>query len=156
VRKRILLRVVAVVFALLLLAQAVPYGRSHTNPPGRTEPQWSGAHTRELARRACFDCHSNETKWPWYSHVAPASWLVQSDVDEGRGDLNFSEGPAGTKRAKKAAREVSEGDMPPLPYRLMHPEARLTDAEKAELIHGLEATFGKAKGGDDEKRRDGS
>src|SRR5581483_2821093 len=77
--------------ALFLLAQAVPYDRSHTNPPVTAEPRWDSPQTRELAARACFDCHSNLTTWPWYSNVAPISWLVQRDVDGGRSALNFSE-----------------------------------------------------------------
>ncbi len=73
------------------LLQLVPYGRNHTNPPVAAEPAWASAQTRALAVRACFDCHSNETTWPWYSNVAPVSWLIQRDVDEGRRRLNFSE-----------------------------------------------------------------
>jgi hypothetical protein len=79
------------VIALLALAQAVPYGRAHTNPPVTKEPSWDSPRTRELASRACFDCHSNETRWRWYSNVAPVSWLVQRDVDGGRSAFNFSE-----------------------------------------------------------------
>src|SRR5690349_11025724 len=63
---------------LFLLIQAVPYGRAHTNPPVVSEPHWDSPRTRELAKRACFDCHSNETRWPWYSHVAPMSWVLQN------------------------------------------------------------------------------
>ena len=60
-----------------LLIQFVPYGRSHTNPPVLSEPAWDSPETRVLAQTACFDCHSNETDWsPWYTKVAPASWLV--------------------------------------------------------------------------------
>lgn len=72
---------------LLLAIQLVPYGRDHSNPPGRTEPSWDSPATRELARRACFDCHSNETEWPAYASIAPASWLAQYDVDEGRAPI---------------------------------------------------------------------
>ena len=79
------------VAGLLLLIQLVPYGRNHTNPPIVKEPDWDQPRTRELAVRACFDCHSNETHWPWYSHVAPVSWLLQWDIDEGRGVVDFSE-----------------------------------------------------------------
>ena len=78
--------------ALFLLVQAVPYGRSHTNPPTTAEPTWNSPETRELAARACFDCHSNLTTWPWYSNIAPVSWLVQRDVTGGRSALNFSDG----------------------------------------------------------------
>jgi mono/diheme cytochrome c family protein len=122
--------------------QLVPYGRSHSNPPLAAEPAWDSPATRDLAVRACFDCHSNATRWPAYASVAPASWLVQSDVDEAREDLNFSEWQRQQRHARHAAREVREGDMPPLQYRLMHREARLTDAERANLVRGLQATLG--------------
>ena len=89
VRKLVLIGV-AVLAAAFLLIQLVPYGHAHDNPPVAAEPNWDSPQTRELAQRACFDCHSNETTWPWYSNVAPVSWLVQHDVDEGREYLNFS------------------------------------------------------------------
>ncbi|MBL9017964.1 MAG: heme-binding domain-containing protein [Myxococcales bacterium] len=128
--------------ALVLLAQLVPYGRAHTNPPVAAEPRWDSPATRALAQRACFDCHSNETSWPWYSHVAPASWLVQNHVDEGRRVLNFSEWGRPQDEADEAAQEVREGEMPPRSYLILHPEARLTAAERDQLVRGLDATFG--------------
>ncbi len=83
---------VAVVGAVALAAiQFVPYGRDHTNPPVTASPAWDSPRTEQLVRAACYDCHSNETVWPWYSSVAPASWLLQRDVDEGRDHMNFSE-----------------------------------------------------------------
>jgi Haem-binding domain len=128
--------------ALLVVAQFVPYGRSHSNPPVQAEPSWDSAQTRELARRACFDCHSNLTVWRWYSNVAPLSWLVQSDVDSGRGALNFSEWnrPQDFDLAE-IDEAIRSGSMPPWFYRLPHPEARLSGAEKDALIRGLDATF---------------
>ncbi|MEZ5991593.1 MAG: heme-binding domain-containing protein [Planctomycetota bacterium] len=142
-----------VLLGLLVLAaviQLVPYGRDHSNPPVTGEPQWDSATTRDLAKRTCYDCHSNETDWPWYSNVAPVSWLVQRDVDEGRSKLNFSEWDRKQKHADEAAEEVRDGEMPLWIYLPTHPEARLTEAEKQQLITGLEATFGKeAKGGED-------
>lgn len=111
------------------------------NPPVRQEPAWASQQTRELAERACFDCHSNETVVPWYGHVAPASWLVRADVDEGRSELNFSEMDRARDEAREAAEVVLEGEMPPPWYVLLHPEARLTDAERIELAQGLEATM---------------
>lgn len=128
--------------ALLLLIQVVPYGRDHTNPPVVAEPGWDSPRTRELAARACFDCHSNETRWPWYANVAPMSWIVQSHVDEGRGELNFSRFDQPQRHAREAAHEVEEGEMPPASYVLAHSEADLSDAERAELIAGLRATLG--------------
>ncbi|MBL8897332.1 MAG: heme-binding domain-containing protein, partial [Planctomycetes bacterium] len=94
------------------------------------------------AVRACFDCHSNETRWPWYSNVAPISWLVQRDVDEGRAELNFSRFDQPQKEAHESAEVVLEGEMPPWFYLPTHPEARLTADEQAELVRGLRATFG--------------
>ncbi len=92
-----------------------------------------------LLRTACYDCHSNETRWPWYSHVAPASWLVVRDVNEGRKHLNFSSwGEYGEARRVLAlegiAEEVAEGSMPFPPYLLLHPEARLDSTERDRII----------------------
>ena len=141
-----LLVVAAVV--LFGLIQLVPYGKAHTNPPVIKEPTWDSAQTRDLAQRACFDCHSNETVWPWYSNVAPMSWLIQHDVDEGRGRLNFSEVGTGRLRTNEISEVVSRGSMPPAQYTLIHPNGRLTDAEKTLLINGFQATFsGATQGG---------
>jgi hypothetical protein len=119
------------------LIQLVPYGRRHTNPHVIAEPAWSSPEVRALAVRACFDCHSNETRWPWYGRVAPISWLVQHDVDEGRETLNFSQWVPPLPDASDAAQEVRDGEMPPWTYRMMHSEARLSPSERAKLIDGL-------------------
>lgn len=124
----------------LLVVQLVPYGRNHTNPPVVNEPPWDSPATRAMAVIACFDCHSNQTVWPWYSNIAPASWLIQHDVDEGRSHLNYSDWRPGQGHA--SAGKVSSGQMPTLPYLLAHPEARLSEADKAAFIEGLIATFG--------------
>jgi hypothetical protein len=92
--------------------------------------------------RACFDCHSNETVWPWYSNVAPASWFVQQHVEEGRGQLNFSEFGIGRQEMSRTDEVVRNGEMPPSYYTPLHPAARLSAAERDELIRGLQATFG--------------
>ena len=134
-------------FAIAALAiQFIPYGHSHFNPPRVREPGWDKPETRELARRACFNCHSNETVWPWYSNVAPVSWLTERDVNDGRRHLNFSEFNRPYKHAGRASKEVREGDMPPWYYlpTPMHPEARLTSAEHEALIDGLAKTLGTA------------
>lgn len=127
-----------------LLIQLIPYGKGYTNPPVVAEPAWDSPETLALAQRACFDCHSNETVWPWYSRIAPVSWLVRRDVDEGRHHLNFSDWGAvhedgeGHDHADKMLTVVEEGEMPPLTYLLMHPEAKLSDEEKRQLMDGLE------------------
>lgn len=153
-RKRMLVRGLGAAAVALSLAQAVPYGRDHSNPPGRVEPRWSSPEVRALAQRACFDCHSNETRWPWYSHVAPMSWLVQRDVDAGRDKLNFQEWQRPQREAHEAAEAVAEGEMPMIIYPPLHPEARLTAAEKARLVQGLEATLGRERRGADAAGRD--
>jgi hypothetical protein len=138
-----ILMLVLPVVALLFLIQAVPYGKNQFNPPVVREPSWDSSATRTLVKRACFDCHSHETVRPWYSHIAPFSWLVQFDVDKGRRELNFSDWRNGSREAEqsnKMREEISEGEMPPIAYRLAHPEARLKDGEKAQLINGLNAT----------------
>ena len=151
--KKIVWTCVIVAFVVIilcpLLMQAVPYGRSHTNPPVVSEPKWDSPQTRALAKRACFDCHSNETGWKWYSNIAPFSWLIQSDVDQGRQVLNFSEwgqqaGGNDRERAtdpNRIAQSIQEGEMPPAVYLPMHPEAILTLAEKDQLIQGLQTTL---------------
>lgn len=166
--KKILLYGIAALAGLFLLIQLVPFGRDHTNPAVQQEPNWDSPQTRELAVRACYDCHSNETVWPWYSNIAPVSWIVQDHVLEGREKLNFSE--YGTARSEAGEGEegedgeegeyenegggeqegveeivetLEEGSMPLKDYLLMHPNANLTAAEKEALIAGLEATFGK-------------
>jgi mono/diheme cytochrome c family protein len=126
---------------LLLLIQLYPYGRDHSNPPVQASVAWDSPQTAELFKSACADCHSHETVWPWYSHVAPVSWLVQHDVEEGREHFNISL-PAGQQGdADEAAEEVKEGEMPPKVYLPTHPEARLSPEDQARLVAGLEATF---------------
>jgi hypothetical protein len=132
----------AIVSGVVFVAiQFVPYGRDHTNPPVQTEPQWDSARTRELAVESCYSCHSNETEWPWYSNIAPMSWLTQRDVDAGREEFNFSELEDGGD-SDDAAESVADGDMPPLRYVLANLSARLTSEEKRALIEGLNRTLG--------------
>ena len=138
------LKIVTISVILLgVVIQFVPYGKNHTNPQLVQEPKWDTPKTRVLFMRSCADCHSNETKWPLYSNVAPISWLVQHDVDEGREHFNVSNWLHQKKnKGDEAAEEVREGDMPPLVYLPAHPEARLSETEKKELIDGLVKTFG--------------
>jgi len=129
------------VLGLFLLIQVIPYGRNHSNPETTAEPAWDSPRTRELAAAACFDCHSNETEWPWYTSVAPFSWLTQRDVDEGRGALNFSEWDQPQGEVDHVDALIRGGSMPPWYYRVLRSGAKLSDAEKAELMAGLDATF---------------
>jgi hypothetical protein len=95
--------------------------------------------------QTCGDCHSNETVWPWYSNVAPMSWLIQRDVDEGRKEFNISEWDR-HQDDDEAFEVFKEGEMPLKPYLLLHPEARLSNQDTDALARGLLATFG----GDDD------
>jgi hypothetical protein len=135
--RRIVLIALAAGCVLLLAIQLVPYGRQHTNPPVTAEPGWPEPAVRALAVRACFDCHSNETTWPWYSNVAPISWLVQNHVEEARSILNFSEWDRPQRGIHEAAEVIREGEMPPADYRLMHQAANLSEAEVSQLSQGL-------------------
>jgi len=128
--------------AFVVAIQLVPYGRGHDNPPVRAEPAWDSPQTRALFMRACGDCHSNETAWPWYSSVAPVSWLIQHDVNDGRGKLDISEWGRARNKGDEAAKTARRGSMPPWFYTIPHPEAKLTPAERQALIAGLVATFG--------------
>ena len=114
--------------ALLLCVQLVPVERG--NPPVRRDAAAPAA-VDALLRAACYDCHSNETRWPWYARVAPASWLLARHVKEGRHELNFSDWPVVDFDAQDLllhdiAKALRAGKMPPRSYRLAHREARLT------------------------------
>lgn len=140
-------RVLLLLAGLLLAIQLVPYGWNHSNPAVVAEPKWDTPRTRELFFRACADCHSNATKWPLYSRVAPVSWLVYNDVQEGRSKLNVSEWNRPQKDAHEASEELQKGAMPLPIYLPLHPEARLSAGEKAELVAGLAATLGGERAG---------
>ena len=125
---------------LAAVIQFLP-GGTRSNPPSIVEPPWDSPRTRALAERACFDCHSNETRWPAYGRLAPASWLIQHDVNEGRAELNLSEWQWPQHEATNAAAAVREREMPPLAYRVMHSRARLTEEERDALARGLMKTL---------------
>jgi hypothetical protein len=131
-----------VLLGLVVAIQVVPYGRAHDNPPVVSEPAWDSAQTRDTFRRACNNCHSNETEWPWYSHVAPISWWLQRHVSHAREEFNVSRWGVGENEGDEAAENVRSRKMPLRSYLLAHPEARLTDAERAAFAAGLAATFG--------------
>ena len=135
-------RALVAVGAVLLIIQIVPYGRDHSNPPVQAEPPWDAPETRAVFLRVCGNCHSHETRWPWYSYVAPASWLVQYDVREARSHFNVSAWDADDPEGEEAAGLVRKGEMPPWFYLPAHPEARLDPDEKGEFVRGLVATFG--------------
>ncbi len=145
--RRLLVWGAMAVGVLLIGIQAIPYGRGHVNPPVRQEPRWDSPQTRALAVTACYDCHSNETAWPWYSHVAPVSWLVQSDVERGRSKMNFSEWDRPSHEGHEAPEAVGKGKMPLWSYVNVHSKARLTALERRALLRGLAATMAPADRG---------
>jgi Haem-binding domain len=128
-------RMVLIAAGLLVALQLIPLPR--TNPPVESALP-APPEVQAILDRACMDCHSHATTWPWYAYVAPVSWLVVYDVEHAREHLNLSRWDGYTpKRQRKLVREmweeVEEGEMPLPPYLLMHPEAKLTDADKATL-----------------------
>lgn len=133
---------------VFVVIQFIPV--DHTNPPVVREPNWDSPMTRAYAERACFDCHSNETEWPWYSNLAPVSWSVADHVYEGRAKFNVSEWPSG--EGEEAAETVREGEMPLWEYTVMHPEAKLSQAELRQFVAGLEKTFGTEEAEEAENR----
>jgi hypothetical protein len=133
------------VTGIFAVAQVVPYGRTHSNPPTTLEPAWDSPRTRELAVRACFDCHSNHTTWPWYANIAPFSWAVQLDVEAAREVVNFSDWTRPYALAGYSGQRTLDGNMPPYKYRMAHPEANLTREETLELARGLDATLKTAR-----------
>ncbi len=128
-------RTLLVLFGIAVLVQLVPVTRS--NPPVDAEVE-APAGVRAILSRSCYDCHSHRTAWPWYSAVAPVSWIVAHDVREGRAELNFSTWsrvPAGRRAAKigKICEVLAEGEMPPWYYPVVHPRARLSAPDRATL-----------------------
>ncbi len=143
-QRRILIGGIVAIGVGLVVLQVWPYGRDHTNPPVVKEPLWDSPQTRALAVRACFDCHSNETQWPWYTHVAPISMMVYQDVVKGREAVNFSNwnDEAWTSKQTERMIEVINKNQMPLPYYLiLHPTANLSSAEKGQLVNGMIATL---------------
>lgn len=130
--------------AVLTLLALVQLRRPEMNNPMIDESQAIQASLMvppeidDIFERSCSDCHSNKTVWPWYSQIAPASWLVAHDVDEGRAELNFSEWSTyEPRKAEHLLEEICEhverGDMPPPEYTFLHSHAKLTQSEMQSL-----------------------
>jgi Haem-binding domain len=145
--RRMLLRAGLGLLLVAVLLQLLPFGRLGADPPVTRDAPWPSGRARELAVAACYDCHSNQTRRPLYSRVAPFSWLVTRDVEQGREKLNFStwEGKGGD--ARDAAETIAEASMPPRRYLLLHPDADLTDAERRLLVDALEGMGGGDRSG---------
>lgn len=118
-----------------------------TNPP---PPEIAA-----LLHAACYDCHSHETRWPWYSRIAPVSWLIASDVNEGRRHLNFSEWPVGqpgreAKWLDRMNEQIDYREMPPKKYTAIHADARLTSAQRNQLTNWLDTAAARLRSTVDE------
>jgi hypothetical protein len=124
---------------VFLAIQLVPYGWSHPNPPVVQDAPWPDAESAAIARESCYACHSNETDWPAYSYVAPFSWLVRRDVEDGRDEFNFSTWDPDDGEADDAVEAILDGAMPPDRYTMIHRGARLTDDEADRLVAALQA-----------------
>ena len=135
--KKWLKRTGLAVIVLLGAMQFVPVSR--VNPTERSEAP-RPAEVQALLQRACFDCHSNETRWPWYSYVAPVSFLIARDVREARRELNLSVWNQYNERRKarkfkEIVEQVEKKKMPQWYYVLVHPEAKLSDAERETIMN---------------------
>jgi hypothetical protein len=136
-------------FALLQLTNP-----PRTNPPVVSDWMARNAPPPQIAARlhsACYDCHSSETRWPWYSRIAPISWLIARDVKDGREHLNLSDWPddnprRAAKRLENMSDEIGSGEMPLPKYAKIHADARLTESQRKELTDWLDAEAARLKG----------
>jgi cytochrome c551/c552 len=146
VKKIILVLVILFVLAQLVPRRVFPTTNPQVNPANTVEAR-AHALTPQVAailQRSCYDCHSDRTVWPWYSKVAPVSWLLSSDVSEGRREVNFSDWAQynPTRAAKKLdeiCKQVESGGMPEWYYRPMHPAAKLAAADKKAICEWTRA-----------------
>ena len=136
--RRIISVAAAIIVVGFLVIQVIPV-TGRTNPPVKSQLQWASPEGEALARAACFDCHSNETTWPWYSYIAPISWLTVRDVQEGREKLNFSDVYSAEFEVDEMVEQVERGEMPPRSYLITHSDARLSDQQKQTLIAALQS-----------------
>jgi hypothetical protein len=141
-KKKITWMVGALAVAFVLMQLANP---SRVNPPVINPFPITNAppEVAAMLRAACYDCHSDETRWPWYSHIAPVSWLVASDVSRGRNHLNLSDWPSEPIRAAKKMEDMSDEidyrEMPLTKYTLIHADARLTDSQRQQIEDWLQS-----------------
>lgn len=134
-------KLLAILFIAFIIIQFFPIDK--TNPPVNKEMDFltvknTPAGTAQLIKSSCYDCHSNESTYPWYSNIAPASWFLKYHIDEGRSHLNFSvwatyEPKRQLKKLDESVEMIDNSEMPLESYLLMHPEAKLTPAQRTEL-----------------------
>lgn len=140
-RKKLGLSLIGGAIGLFLLIQLIPFGHTRTNPPVVSEPAWSSPEARALAKEHCFQCHSNETNWTWYANIAPGSWLIAMDVIEGRESFNFSDWKNNPGEADEMIEQIQNGSMPPIQYWVFHPQSKMNDQQKQDLIDALQSSI---------------
>jgi uncharacterized membrane protein YgaE (UPF0421/DUF939 family) len=133
--KKTLLIVIGVLICFILILQL--FSPKFENPPVKAKLEAS-PEVQKILQDSCYDCHSNETKYPWYASIAPVSFLVAHDIKEGRRKLNFSEWNYSQKKGNKKIADIREevledSEMPPWFYVMMHSKAKMTD-QKKEII----------------------
>ena len=138
--------------ALAVFAALQFFNPARTNPPVKSDFLIAAVPPASVAaalRAACYDCHSHETTWPLYARIAPVSWLIASDVNEGREHLDFSDWPTEAAGAAKKLDRINEvldyREMPPKKYTLIHAAARLTEMQRKEIMDWTEAAAGKLR-----------
>ena len=137
-----------ITLAVIVIIQFIDSRLPQTAPPGPKElsvTEKMPSDVKELMSKACYDCHSMESRFPWYSHVAPVKWLVKSDILGGRRHVNFSDwgdyqDKQKVKKLDDIHEEVEKHDMPPSNYLLMHKEARLTDTDRQKIVAWADST----------------
>ncbi len=137
--KKIVLWTIAGLVILFALIQLIPYGHDHTDPPVTNAFKWSAPQTEAIAVRACYDCHSNRTRYWWGVEIAPFSWLAAHDVSDARARVNFSEWNGGLSTPE--LQHALNDNMPPFYFTAIHPNAKLSAAEQATLVNGFQASL---------------
>jgi hypothetical protein len=139
-----------ILIALAIVLMIIQFVRiDKTNPVALLENDFieivkPNAEIASMIKSSCYDCHSSQSKYPWYSNIAPVFWLVKSHINEGREHFNFSAWDMYSTQDRKeilheCAEEVEEKVMPMKPYLLMHGEAKLSDKQRATLVAFFES-----------------
>lgn len=131
-----------IVVAVVLPIQVIPVERNvSTVPPGQSfqKTEKVPANVAAILKVSCYDCHSNNTRYPWYSELQPGAWFMARHIKKGKEELNFDEFNNYSKRRKKAKiksiiSQIEKDEMPLKSYRMMHGNARLSADEKKELL----------------------
>ncbi len=144
-------RILWILLLVIILIQFIDYHLPDTAVSGEKDiasVENVPSDVKVLMKNACYDCHSMETVYPWYSHIAPVKWLVKNDISEGRHHVNFSMWGNYTelekvKKLDDIHDEVEKGEMPPTNYKMMHAKARLTDSDRQKIVAWADSSANK-------------